>query len=87
MPHRVSCAYLDIVLTPSPLMQQGKALHPFNISYVVIDEADTMFDLGFEPQIRLLMGQIRYSPIMKACIPFTTTPSSLHRCDPAFLVL
>jgi len=29
------------------------------VSYVVLDEADRMFDLGFEPQIRAIMSQVR----------------------------
>merc|ERR1711936_790728 len=28
-------------------------------SYVVLDEADRMLDMGFEPQIRKILGQIR----------------------------
>jgi ATP-dependent RNA helicase DDX5/DBP2 len=29
------------------------------VSYVVLDEADRMLDMGFEPQIRQIMGQLR----------------------------
>ena len=28
-------------------------------SYVILDEADRMLDMGFEPQIRKILGQIR----------------------------
>ena len=28
-------------------------------TYVVLDEADRMLDMGFEPQIRKILGQIR----------------------------
>lgn len=29
------------------------------VSYIVMDEADRMLDMGFEPQIRQIMNQIR----------------------------
>lgn len=29
------------------------------ITYLVMDEADRMLDMGFEPQIRKIVGQIR----------------------------
>ena len=38
---------------------KAKALCTRRVTYVVLDEADRMFDLGFEPQLRSLLGQIR----------------------------
>ena len=29
------------------------------VTYVVLDEADRMLDMGFEPQIRKILGMIR----------------------------
>ncbi|GFQ01555.1 dead-box ATP-dependent RNA helicase 24 [Phtheirospermum japonicum] len=50
-----------VVATPGRLidMIKMKALTMFRATYLVLDEADRMFDLGFEPQIRSIVGQIR----------------------------
>ncbi|XP_009349922.2 DEAD-box ATP-dependent RNA helicase 24 [Pyrus x bretschneideri] len=50
-----------VVATPGRLidMLKMKALTMIRATYLVLDEADRMFDLGFEPQIRSIVGQIR----------------------------
>ncbi|KAE9593774.1 hypothetical protein Lal_00036439 [Lupinus albus] len=50
-----------VVATPGRLidMLKLKALTMTRATYLVLDEADRMFDLGFEPQIRSIVGQIR----------------------------
>ncbi|XP_059625557.1 DEAD-box ATP-dependent RNA helicase 24 isoform X1 [Cornus florida] len=50
-----------VVGTPGRLidMLKMKALTMLRATYLVFDEADRMFDLGFEPQIRSIVGQIR----------------------------
>ncbi|XP_057474269.1 DEAD-box ATP-dependent RNA helicase 24-like isoform X2 [Actinidia eriantha] len=50
-----------VVATPGRLidMLKMKALTMLRATYLVLDEADRMFDLGFEPQIRSIVGQIR----------------------------
>ncbi|KAM6541439.1 hypothetical protein CsatB_005886 [Cannabis sativa] len=50
-----------VVATPGRLidMLKMKALTMSRATYLVLDEADRMFDLGFEPQIRSIVGQIR----------------------------
>ncbi|XP_051118766.1 DEAD-box ATP-dependent RNA helicase 24 isoform X1 [Andrographis paniculata] len=50
-----------VIATPGRLidMIKMKALTMSRASYLVLDEADRMFDLGFEPQIRSIVGQIR----------------------------
>lgn len=50
-----------VVATPGRLidMIKMKALTMQRATYLVLDEADRMFDLGFEPQIRSIVGQIR----------------------------
>ncbi|PRP78149.1 hypothetical protein PROFUN_13951 [Planoprotostelium fungivorum] len=50
-----------IVATPGRLidMIKAKACKMNRVTYLVLDEADKMFDMGFEPQIRSIEGQIR----------------------------
>ncbi|CAJ2631907.1 unnamed protein product [Trifolium pratense] len=50
-----------VVATPGRLidMLKMKALTMQRATYLVLDEADRMFDLGFEPQVRSIVGQIR----------------------------
>lgn len=37
----------------------GKIISMKRVSYLVLDEADRMFDMGFEPQVTKILGQIR----------------------------
>lgn len=40
-------------------MQAGKILSLQRVSYVVLDEADRMFDMGFSPQISAILSAVR----------------------------
>lgn len=50
-----------IVATPGRLidMVKMKATSLRRVSYIVLDEADRMFDLGFEPQVRSILSNVR----------------------------
>lgn len=53
-----------IVATPGRLidiltMQSGKILSLQRVTFVVLDEADRMFDMGFAPQISAVLGAVR----------------------------
>ncbi len=50
-----------IVATPGRLMEliQKKATNLDRCTYVVVDEADKMFNMGFEKQIRSILKNIR----------------------------
>ncbi|WIA29633.1 hypothetical protein OEZ86_012120 [Tetradesmus obliquus] len=49
------------VATPGRMMDliRMKACTPQHITYLVLDEADRMFDMGFEQQVRSLLGAVR----------------------------
>ena len=53
-----------VVATPGRMidiltMQSGKILSLQRVSYVVMDEADRMFDMGFAPQISAILSAVR----------------------------
>ncbi|KXZ52714.1 hypothetical protein GPECTOR_8g109 [Gonium pectorale] len=49
------------VATPGRMIDliRMKACSLARVTYMVFDEADRMFDMGFEPQVRSLIGQVR----------------------------
>ncbi|CAI5737793.1 unnamed protein product [Peronospora destructor] len=50
-----------VVATPGRLIEMiRKKTAPMNrVTFVVLDEADRMFEMGFEPQLRSIIGQVR----------------------------
>lgn len=57
-------------------LNTGKLLTTKRITFVVLDEADRLFDLGFEPQITQIMKTIRPD---KQCVLFSATfPNKLR---------
>lgn len=56
-------------------LNSGKLINTERITFVVMDEADRLFDLGFEPQITEIMKTVRPD---KQCVLFSATfPSKL----------
>ncbi|XP_073283829.1 DEAD-box ATP-dependent RNA helicase 24 [Primulina huaijiensis] len=68
-----------VVATPGRLidMIKMKALTMLRATYLVLDEADRMFDLGFEPQIRSIVGQIR--PDRQTALFSATMPRKVEK--------
>ena len=67
------------VCTPGRIIDliRSKACDMGRVTYVVLDEADRMFDMGFEPQIRSLLGQIR--PDRQTILFSATMPKKVQR--------
>ena len=58
------------------LIERGR-ISLANIRYLVLDEADRMLDMGFEPQIRKIIGQIR--PDRQTLMFSATWPKDVQR--------
>jgi len=70
-----------VVCTPGRMidiltMQAGKLISLSRVSFVVLDEADRMFDMGFEPQIRMVLQNIR--PDRQTCLFSATFPQKVE---------
>ena len=67
---------LDIlVATPQKLLQHAEKGNVFygDVQYVVLDEADTMFDRGFGPEVEKILGPLRSKPEPAHCILVAAT--------------
>ena len=67
------------IATPGRLidmLESGKT-NLRRVTYLVLDEADRMLDMGFEPQIRKIIGQIR--PDRQTCMWSATWPKDVRQ--------
>ena len=67
------------IATPGRLidmLEMGKT-NLKRVTYLVLDEADRMLDMGFEPQIRKIIGQIR--PDRQTCMWSATWPKEVRQ--------
>jgi ATP-dependent RNA helicase DDX5/DBP2 len=67
------------IATPGRLidMLEGGKTNLRRVTYLVLDEADRMLDMGFEPQIRKIIGQIR--PDRQTCMWSATWPKDVRQ--------
>ena len=62
---------LDILIgTPQKIMQQAERhnLYFGDVEFVVLDEADTMFDKGFGPEVRAVLKPVRSKANPAECV-------------------
>eukprot|EP00884_Botryococcus_braunii_P014055 jgi/Botrbrau1/22650/Bobra.176_1s0072.1 len=67
------------VCTPGRMIDllKMKACNFLRATYLVFDEADRMFDMGFEPQVRSVIGQMR--PDRQTLLFSATMPNKVER--------
>ena len=70
-----------IVCTPGRAIEllssnQGRVLNLRRVTYLVLDEADRMFDMGFEPQVMKILASIR--PDRQTVLFSATFPKSME---------
>ncbi|CAH2108974.1 unnamed protein product [Euphydryas editha] len=77
---------VDIVIaTPGRLndLVLARHLNVINFSYIVLDEADRMLDMGFEPQIRKSLFDVR--PDRQTVMTSATWPSGVRRLAQSYM--
>jgi ATP-dependent RNA helicase DDX46/PRP5 len=79
-----------VVCTPGRMidilcMQAGKLMSLRRVTMVVLDEADRMFDMGFEPQIRMILNTVR--PDRQTVLFSATFPRQIERLARSILKL
>ena len=81
----LSCGVEVCIATPGRLidmLESGKT-NLRRVTYLVLDEADRMLDMGFEPQIRKIIGQIR--PDRQTCMWSATWPKDVRQLASDYL--
>jgi len=74
-----------IICTPGRLndLVQANVIDVSSITYLVLDEADRMLDMGFEPQIRKVMLDIR--PDRQTIMTSATWPPGVRRLAQSYM--
>eukprot|EP00467_Chlorarachnion_reptans_P005098 CAMPEP_0114530472 /NCGR_PEP_ID=MMETSP0109-20121206/25465_1 /TAXON_ID=29199 /ORGANISM="Chlorarachnion reptans, Strain CCCM449" /LENGTH=513 /DNA_ID=CAMNT_0001713101 /DNA_START=13 /DNA_END=1554 /DNA_ORIENTATION=+ len=74
-----------VIATPGRLIDflESGTTNLRRVTYLVLDEADRMLDMGFEPQMRAIVGQIR--PDRQTLLFSATWPKSIVRLAHDFL--
>ncbi|PSC72623.1 DEAD-box ATP-dependent RNA helicase 20 [Micractinium conductrix] len=74
-----------VIATPGRLIDflESRTTNLKRVTYLVLDEADRMLDMGFEPQIRKIVGQIR--PDRQTLLWSATWPKEIQTLAREFL--
>jgi ATP-dependent RNA helicase DBP3 len=74
-----------VIATPGRLLgllREGE-LSLGRVSYAVLDEADRMLDMGFEPDVRAIMAQV--APVRQTALFSATWPPSIQKLASEFV--
>eukprot|EP00756_Hemistasia_phaeocysticola_P004705 Hpha_TRINITY_DN12965_c0_g1::TRINITY_DN12965_c0_g1_i1::g.164381::m.164381/K12823/DDX5, DBP2; ATP-dependent RNA helicase DDX5/DBP2 len=76
-----------VVATPGRLNDflEERTTNVMRCTYLVLDEADRMLDMGFEPQIRKILRDMRPAGERQTCLFSATWPDSVQRLARDFL--
>ena len=72
---------MDVLIgTPQRVLQHAERGNLFygDMRLVVLDEADTMFDAGFGPEVRALLGPLRSKAKPAGCVLVAATLSKVR---------
>ena len=74
-----------VIATPGRLndLCMNKHINLTSVSYLVLDEADRMLDMGFEPQIKKIMLDVR--PNRQTVMMSATWPQSVRRLATTYM--
>ncbi|PSC71941.1 DEAD-box ATP-dependent RNA helicase 39 [Micractinium conductrix] len=73
---------LDVLVgTPQRVMQHAEKSHLYygDVEVVVLDEADTMFDRGFGPEVKAILAAVRTKPEPARCVLVSATMTKAVR--------
>ena len=75
-----------VIATPGRLLDfmECRKIRLNRVSYLVLDEADRMLDMGFEPQIRKIIAKTR--PDRQTLMFSATWPRDVHKLADDFLL-
>ncbi|KAL7383416.1 hypothetical protein ABVT39_010268 [Epinephelus coioides] len=81
----VKCGVDIVIATPGRLndLQMNELISLRSITYLVLDEADRMLDMGFEPQIMKILLDIR--PDRQTVMTSATWPTGVRRLAKSYL--
>lgn len=85
VPHVLRNGVEIVIATPGRLIDhlEGATTNLRRVTYLVLDEADRMLDMGFEPQIRKIVSQIR--PDRQTLLWSATWPKEVQALASDFL--